>query len=64
MNIFTRYFKFLATWRKHREAIKQLNRLTDRELADVGITRHTIDEMVWLDSDKQQRGSFKEGLDV
>ena len=55
MNIFTRYCKFLATWRKHREAIKQLNRLTDRELADVGITRHTIDEMVWLDSDKQQR---------
>jgi uncharacterized protein YjiS (DUF1127 family) len=47
---------YLATWRSHREAIKQLNRLTDRELRDIGISRADIDRMVWLDEDKTMRG--------
>jgi len=56
MNWIQRYFNFLCTWRKHREAIKQLNRLTDAELKDIGINRQDIDRMVWLEEDKQQRG--------
>jgi uncharacterized protein YjiS (DUF1127 family) len=56
MNIFWRYINFLATWREHREAIKQLNRLTDRELKDIGLNRANIDRMVWLDEDKTMRG--------
>ncbi len=47
---------YLATWREHREAIKQLNQLTNRELRDIGINRADIDRMVWLDEDKQKRG--------
>ena len=56
MNIFSRYLRYLKTWRMHRDAIKQLNRLTNKELADIGVNRGDIDRMVWLDEDKKQRG--------
>jgi uncharacterized protein YjiS (DUF1127 family) len=47
---------FLATWREHRHAIKQLNTLTARELNDIGISRSDIDRMVWLQEDKDKSG--------
>jgi len=56
MTWFWRYMNYLATWREHREAIKQLNQLTNRELRDIGINRADIDRLVWLDEDKQKRG--------
>jgi|TARA_R110000744_G_scaffold89898_5_gene174735 uncharacterized protein YjiS (DUF1127 family) len=56
MTWFWRYVNYLATWRGHRNAIKQLNTLTDRELRDIGISRSDIDRMVWLDEDKDKRG--------
>jgi uncharacterized protein YjiS (DUF1127 family) len=56
MTMFWRYVNFLATWREHRKAIKQLNQLSDRELNDIGISRADIDRMVWLKEDKDNRG--------
>ena len=56
MSWFWRYINYLATWRTHREEIKQLNRLTDKDLKDIGINRADIDRMVWLGEDKDQRG--------
>lgn len=56
MSWFWRFTNYLTTWREHRKAIKQLNRLTDRELKDIGINRADIDRLVWLKEDKQQRG--------
>jgi uncharacterized protein YjiS (DUF1127 family) len=56
MTMFWRYINYLATWREHRKAIKQLNQLTDRELNDIGISRSDIDRMVWLKEDKDNRG--------
>ena len=56
MTWFWRYVNFLATWREHRNAIKQLNMLTDRELRDIGMSRSDIDRLVWLDEDKDNRG--------
>jgi len=56
MSWFWRYVNFLATWREHRRAIKQLNMLTDRELNDIGMNRSDIDRLVWLDEDKDNRG--------
>jgi uncharacterized protein YjiS (DUF1127 family) len=56
MTWFWRYVNFLATWREHRKAIKQLNMLTDRELNDIGMSRSDIDRLVWLDEDKDNRG--------
>lgn len=57
MNWILRYFRYLMTWRKHRAVIKELNRLTDAELKDIGINRGDIDRLVWLKEDKQQRGN-------
>jgi len=56
MTWFWRYVNFLATWREHRKAIKQLNMLTDRELRDIGMSRADIDRLVWLQEDKDNRG--------
>ena len=59
MTWFWRYMNYLATWRTHRIAIKQLNALTDKELADIGIARADIDRLVWLEEDKTMRGRGK-----
>jgi len=56
MTWFWRYMNYLATWREHRKAIKQLNQMSDRELSDLGINRADIDRLVWLEEDKQKRG--------
>ena len=56
MTWFWRYMNYLATWREHRNAIKQLNQMSDRELSDLGINRADIDRLVWLEEDKQKRG--------
>ena len=55
MNIFRRYFNYLRTWRKHRETIKALNKLSDKELEDIGIARWQIDELIWLKEDLDDR---------
>ena len=59
MNWDTRYWNYLKTWRAHREAIKQLNSLTDNELKDIGISRSDIDRLIWLEEDKTMRGRGK-----
>jgi uncharacterized protein YjiS (DUF1127 family) len=56
MNIFKRYMNYLVTWRRHRDTIKQLNRLTTAELNDIGLNRGDIDRLVWLEEDKVVRG--------
>lgn len=56
MTWFWRYINYLATWREHRNAIKLLNLLTDRELKDIGMNRGDIDRLVWLKEDKDMSG--------
>lgn len=51
-----RYWNYLRTWREHRNTIKQLNRLSDRELRDIGLNRDDIDRLIWLEEDKKMRG--------
>jgi len=51
-----RYWNYLRTWRLHRETIKELNRLSDRELKDIGMSRGDIDRLIWLEEDKTMRG--------
>lgn len=55
-NIIVRFFRYSVMWSDHRKAIKTLNRLSDRELKDIGISRQDIDRMVWLEEDKTMRG--------
>jgi len=59
MTWFRRFINYIITWRKHRAVIKELNALTDKELADVGINRYDIDRLVWLEEDKKKRGNSK-----
>lgn len=33
----------LASWRRYREAVRELTRMSDRELADIGIRRGDIE---------------------
>lgn len=61
MNTLQRYFNYLSTRRYHRDTIKQLNRLSDRELKDIGLNRSDINRMVWLDEDIKQRGGTEKG---
>ena len=56
MTWFWRYMNYLATWREHRNAIKTLNKLSDKQLKDIGLNRSDIDRMVWLKEDKTMRG--------
>lgn len=51
-----RYINYLRTWRLHRDTIKQLNSLSDRELEDIGISRWQIDRLIWLKEDIDRRG--------
>jgi len=55
-NIFVRFMRYCVMWSEHRQAIKHLNTLSDRQLKDIGLNRGDIDRMVWLEEDKTMRG--------
>ena len=46
----------MKTWRKHRDTIKQLNALSDKDLLDIGISRWQIDELIFKEEDRMKRG--------
>ena len=46
-----RLWMYLATWQAHRDTIKHLNRMTNAELKDIGITRNEINNLVWMKKD-------------
>jgi uncharacterized protein YjiS (DUF1127 family) len=37
----------LRQWRRYNQSLRELNRLGDRELADIGITRGDIPRVAW-----------------
>lgn len=51
-----RFWNYLMTWQMHRDTIKHLNRLSNRELNDIGLTRGDIDNLVWMREDFKKRG--------
>lgn len=52
-----RFLRFVNTWRAHRRIIKELNALDDKALRDIGINRCDIDTLIWLEFDKERRGT-------
>lgn len=38
---------FLRTWKRYNANLRELHRLGDRELADIGITRSDIPRVAW-----------------
>jgi uncharacterized protein YjiS (DUF1127 family) len=39
--------RFFHTWRRYGVAVEELSYLSDRELADIGITRSDIPRIAW-----------------
>jgi uncharacterized protein YjiS (DUF1127 family) len=39
-------------WRRYNESVRELNRLGDRELADLGISRSDIPRVAWENSER------------
>jgi uncharacterized protein YjiS (DUF1127 family) len=39
-------------WRRYNQSLRELNRLGDRELADIGITRGDIPRVAWDSSER------------
>lgn len=46
MKTIRRYWMALVVWNIRRETSNQLNRLTDKELKDIGLNRGDIDNIV------------------
>ena len=46
MTTFKTISEKLATWRRYRDAVRELSQLTDRELSDIGIRRGEIETIV------------------
>ena len=42
----------LRQWRRYNQSLRELNRLGDRELADIGITRGDIPRVAWSNSER------------
>ncbi|MGA7973395.1 MAG: DUF1127 domain-containing protein [Pseudolabrys sp.] len=40
--MFTTFVRMLREWRRYSDSVNELNRLGDRELADIGISRSDI----------------------
>jgi uncharacterized protein YjiS (DUF1127 family) len=48
--MFTSIVRFLRSWKRYNQSINELNRLGDRELADIGISRSDIVRVAWQSS--------------
>jgi uncharacterized protein YjiS (DUF1127 family) len=45
--MFTQIVRFLRSWKRYNRSLNELNRLGDRELADIGISRSDIPRVAW-----------------
>lgn len=47
MTMFASLVRFIREWRRYSRSMSELNRLGDRELADIGISRSDIPRVAW-----------------
>ena len=45
--MFVAIIRFLQTWKRYNKSLRELSRLGDRELADIGISRSDIPSVAW-----------------
>lgn len=45
--MFLAIVRFIQTWKTYNSALRELSVLSDRELADVGISRSDIPRVAW-----------------
>ena len=46
--MFLAIVRFIQSWKDYNAALRELGLLSDRELADVGISRSDIPRVAWL----------------
>jgi uncharacterized protein YjiS (DUF1127 family) len=44
--------RYLRRWRRFEASVRELSRLGDRELADIGISRSDIYRVAWENADR------------
>jgi uncharacterized protein YjiS (DUF1127 family) len=44
--------RFFQNWKRYGLAVQELSQLSDRELADIGVTRSDIPHIAWDQSDR------------
>jgi uncharacterized protein YjiS (DUF1127 family) len=47
MFLFSNLVRMVRIWRNYDKSLRELNRLGDRELADIGISRSDIQRIAW-----------------
>lgn len=47
MFLFSNLVRMVRTWRNYDKSLRELSRLGDRELADIGISRSDIQRIAW-----------------
>jgi uncharacterized protein YjiS (DUF1127 family) len=45
--MFAALVRFIQEWKRYNHSLSELNRLGDRELADIGINRSDIPRVAW-----------------
>jgi len=45
--LISRFVRLLRAWWRYNESVRELARLNERELADIGITRSEIPAVAW-----------------
>ena len=46
--LISRFVRFVRSWWRYNESMRELARLSDRELADIGISRSEIGRVAWV----------------
>jgi len=55
-NIVVRFMRYVIDWRRTRAVIRELNKLTDRQLRDIGLDRNDVNSLIYRTVDELQRG--------
>ena len=55
-NIIVRFIRYVIDWRRTRAVIRELNKLTDRQLRDIGLDRNDVNCLIYRTKDELQRG--------
>ena len=45
--LISRFIRLVRSWWRYNESVRELARLDDRELADVGVSRSEISKIAW-----------------
>ena len=51
--MFASIVRLIREWRRYKRSMRELSRLGDRDLADIGISRSDIERIAWASAHKR-----------